>query len=306
MSIQTLTNAGTGTTQTSATLTPQDSTGDFLFFLTNYLFASVPAGWTSVASTSGFFYLQTTNQTPVSLTTSADVVAQVWSNVLASITYSGSPAVIQNWGLISGAWSQGTQVTSTSPRSATAGNTIFVIVQGTPPNAFADPTISDSVGNTYVKLASTNFNSGTGYGAGSYLYAATNKTTVTLGVTFTSGCLVSGGNVAAFEYSGLTPAINRGIIAEPQIDAYPTGVNNEFVRFRLRNLQGQVPQWSAIPIVVTATLDAGAISQAVVPNSAIVPSGTFYTVEIWSNGRITSSGNYLLNSNIDLSNAVHI
>lgn len=104
--------------------------------------------------------------------------------------------------------------------------------------------------------------------------------------------------------------MTTAIIAETQIDAFPsTSLASSFVRFRLRlpPVEGStVPQASGSTITVTATTAAGSISQALWPNSAISVTGNFYTVEIWSNGRITSSANYLLNSSVDLSNATPI
>ena len=96
--------------------------------------------------------------------------------------------------------------------------------------------------------------------------------------------------------------VSPGIILEPQIDC-PTGVNNEFVRFRLRNFAGSVPQTTGSGNLaeVTGTLDAGSIDQNLIPNTSITPAGTFYTTEIWSNGRITASGNATLTGDADLS-----
>jgi hypothetical protein len=94
-----------------------------------------------------------------------------------------------------------------------------------------------------------------------------------------------------------------GIIAETQIDAYPAGGQaNSFVRFRLRNYAGTVPAATSSTLAaITATLDTGTISQNLVPNSSISPAGTFYTIEIWSNGRITTSGNVTITASGDLS-----
>jgi hypothetical protein len=97
---------------------------------------------------------------------------------------------------------------------------------------------------------------------------------------------------------------NLGIIAETQIDAYPSGGTSSFVRFRLRNFAGSVPQ-AILPasalVTITGTLSAGSISQSLIPNSAIIPGGTFYTIELWSNGRITSSANVTITASGDLS-----
>lgn len=94
-----------------------------------------------------------------------------------------------------------------------------------------------------------------------------------------------------------------GVLAETQVDAYPAGVSNAFARFRLRDFAGTIPTVLAggLLATITGTLDAGAISQSLVPNSSISPAGTFYTIEIWSNGRITSSGNATVTGSGDLS-----
>jgi NHL repeat len=95
------------------------------------------------------------------------------------------------------------------------------------------------------------------------------------------------------------------VVAETQIDAYPSAaLGNSFVRFRLRLPPTgiTVPQAAGTPITVTATMASGSISQNLIPNSAINVPGNFYTIETWSNGRITSSINAYLNADIDLSN----
>lgn len=102
-------------------------------------------------------------------------------------------------------------------------------------------------------------------------------------------------------YNGPNPV--SGIIDEQQIDA-PTGVGNNFVRFRLRGVSAGVPRWAGTPVTVTGTVDGGSISQSIIPNSAITPVGSFYTIEMWANGRITSSANATINSSVDLSNLI--
>jgi hypothetical protein len=80
---------------------------------------------------------------------------------------------------------------------------------------------------------------------------------------------------------------------------------NAFVRFRLRNFQGFVPVVSGTSVICETQIDAlpngsGLISQALWANSDITPSTTFYTVEFWNQGRITSSGNYVFNGSTNL------
>ena len=98
-------------------------------------------------------------------------------------------------------------------------------------------------------------------------------------------------------YSGADPL--SGIIDEQQIDAR-TGVGNSFVRFRLRGVSAGVPRWVGSPVTVTGTIDGGSISQSIIPNSAITPVGSFYSIEAWANGRIVSSANATINSSVDL------
>jgi hypothetical protein len=81
-----------------------------------------------------------------------------------------------------------------------------------------------------------------------------------------------------------------------------------FVRFRLRNFQGFVPVISGTSIIAEPQIDAqpnssGYIDVLIWGNNNITPANTFYTVEFWSNGRITSSGNYVFNVNTDLGSA---
>jgi hypothetical protein len=97
--------------------------------------------------------------------------------------------------------------------------------------------------------------------------------------------------------------LGAAIVAETQLDAYPaqSTLAGTFVRFHLRNYAGTVPTAGAYPVPVTATTAAGSISQNLWPNYAISPAGTFYTVELWSNGRLVSSANYIINGPGDLS-----
>jgi hypothetical protein len=86
---------------------------------------------------------------------------------------------------------------------------------------------------------------------------------------------------------------------------------NAFLRFRLRNFQGYVPQVAGTALVVEPKIDAlpngsGQISQTLWANNAITPSSTFYTVELWNQGGIISSGNYIFNANTDLDSASQI
>ena len=85
---------------------------------------------------------------------------------------------------------------------------------------------------------------------------------------------------------------------------------NAFIRFRLRNFDGWVPVVSGTGLFVETQIDAfpdssGAVSTTLWGNSSITPGPdiTFYTVEAWDNGRITSSGNYQFDGNTNLNTA---
>lgn len=88
-------------------------------------------------------------------------------------------------------------------------------------------------------------------------------------------------------------------------------LGNAFVKFRLRNFLGFVPQVSGTNVVCEDTIvaypsPAGFISQTLVCNTAISPVNTFYTAEFWNQGRIVSSANYYFNANTSLNTASNI
>jgi hypothetical protein len=95
-------------------------------------------------------------------------------------------------------------------------------------------------------------------------------------------------------------------------DPSGTGLQgNAFVRFILRQFQGFVPQVQGTSVIVEPQIDAlpnssGQFSQLLWPNDAITPSTTFYTVQFHNQGRITSSGNYLINGNTNLNTAAQL
>ncbi len=83
---------------------------------------------------------------------------------------------------------------------------------------------------------------------------------------------------------------------------------NAFIRFRLRNFQGFVPQIQTTSVLCETQIDAypnssGIVSQAIWGNNNISPINTFYTVEWWNQGRVTSSGNYIFDGNTNLNTA---
>jgi hypothetical protein len=89
-------------------------------------------------------------------------------------------------------------------------------------------------------------------------------------------------------------------------------LGGDFVRFRLRGFNGQVPQVRDNSAVIAETIidafpdSVGDISQALWQNSSIAPAATFYTVEVWANGRITSSRNFIITCPWSLNTATPI
>ena len=87
---------------------------------------------------------------------------------------------------------------------------------------------------------------------------------------------------------------------------------NAFVRFRLRNFAGFVPRVLGTAILVETQIDvlpnaSGQISTQlwgndnIDPGAANNPPSTFYTVEFWNGGRITSQVNFsIVGSSFDL------
>lgn len=83
---------------------------------------------------------------------------------------------------------------------------------------------------------------------------------------------------------------------------------NSFVRFILRNFQGYIPQITGTSIIAETQIDSlpnsnGWVSQQLWGNNNITPDTTFYEVQYWDQGRITSRGNYLINGGTDLTTA---
>src|SRR5271155_3786472 len=88
---------------------------------------------------------------------------------------------------------------------------------------------------------------------------------------------------------------------------------NAFVRFRLRNFDGYVPTVAGKGGFGETQSDTnpdvnGTIPTEVWGNSQITPGPTitYYTIEFWNNGRITSSGNYQINGATNLNSAAQL
>lgn len=86
---------------------------------------------------------------------------------------------------------------------------------------------------------------------------------------------------------------------------------NSFLRAKLRNFSGFVPRVSGTAVVVGIQIDyvpnsSGMISGSLWGSNQITPATTFWTFEWWNNGRITSSGNWLINGNTDLDTAAQL
>src|SRR5581483_2192698 len=92
-------------------------------------------------------------------------------------------------------------------------------------------------------------------------------------------------------------------------DVSNTVVTGAFVRLRLRNFQGFVPRILGSDVLVETQVDlvpngSGVLSASVWGNDSIDPVNTFYTVEWWSHGRITSQANYIITgASFDLNTA---
>lgn len=78
---------------------------------------------------------------------------------------------------------------------------------------------------------------------------------------------------------------------------------NAFVRFRLRNFSGFVPRVLGTSIIAEPQVDVlpaadGTFSATIWGNDNLDPSNTFYTVEWWNMGRITSQANYSITGSV--------
>jgi hypothetical protein len=87
---------------------------------------------------------------------------------------------------------------------------------------------------------------------------------------------------------------------------------NSFLRFRLRGFQGFVPRVLGTAVMAETQIDAapagdGTLTVDIYGNDNIDPSNTWYTVEYWSNGRISSSANFLIiGTSFDLDSAAQL
>lgn len=90
-----------------------------------------------------------------------------------------------------------------------------------------------------------------------------------------------------------------------------TNASSAFVRFILRQFQGFVPLVQGTSILCEIQIDAtpnssGVVTQNLWPNNAITPASTFYEIQWWNLGRITSRGNYLINAATNLNSAAQL
>lgn len=87
---------------------------------------------------------------------------------------------------------------------------------------------------------------------------------------------------------------------------------NSFVRFRLRNFAGFVPRVDGVGIIAEPQIDVlpnagGVISTTLWGNDNIDPTNTYYTVEWWAGGRITSQANFIITgASFDLDSAAQL
>ena len=227
--------------------------------------------------------------TPTEISTGSISTTSGNEGVLALITLNGSACTIRDSSAVRNGTGS-TTVPLASPSDVQASDLLLYFGS----NAAA---CSDTV-NRGAQLQQVT----DGGNASGCLYAETLAASGQVTATFSYPTAGSGNfqSIVAVQVTG--NPVTPGIIAESQIDAYPTGVYNKFVRFRLRNYAGQVPvAGNGLIASVTATLDSGSITQNIIPNTAITPAGTFYTIEIWANGRIVSSANAVITTSVDLS-----
>lgn len=83
-------------------------------------------------------------------------------------------------------------------------------------------------------------------------------------------------------------------------------VKNTFVRFKLKNYTGSIPKVNGVAVIYPSCAQSNAICQDFAPdntglvtgqiygNDQIDPSGTYYTLEFWFQGRIAYSADYLI------------
>lgn len=112
---------------------------------------------------------------------------------------------------------------------------------------------------------------------------------------------VTQGTAGRIDASGVSLSLPASISPCTVTGTFQDGVGNPpanaFVRFRLRNYSGSVPRILGSTVVVETQVDVsidpatGLLSTSLWGNDSLSPAGTFYTVEYFNKGKITSQFN---------------
>ena len=108
-------------------------------------------------------------------------------------------------------------------------------------------------------------------------------------------------SIIALFWLALTASAQTVTVNGTLLNMGPTGglagSNNDFVIFRLKGWQGNLPRVSGVgtidPLYYQVTPNgSGVFSTTLYGNDQIIPSGTYYVYEQWHNGKIQSSASY--------------
>lgn len=269
-------------------------------------------GWSNFPAVNNFYYQACNGLTPVVFNANAGGGEDAWALLLIDLQNSGlasnvlgstTPAKTFNF--------SSSNPISSAPFAVTAQQAIFFYsfannVGQNPPNSTL-MTATDNLGNTYLTAGTFNpgptspVSSANAWFGAAFGSPASASAVVTLALASTAPGGAPSGSIFTIP----------DLIAPTQTIAVTATVNSGFARFRLRNFAGSVPTANSFTVLAETVVDffpnsSGVISASIWPNSSISPAGTFYTIEMWSDGRITSSVNAVLDSSVDLSNVVPI
>jgi|SRR5579872_1915917 len=110
------------------------------------------------------------------------------------------------------------------------------------------------------------------------------------------------------------PIVVTATLQDPSGNPLTNADATVFLRFRLRNFQGWVPQVANTSVIVETQIDAfpnssGIVTQSLWANNSLNVvddegnPATWWTVEAWRLGRITWSGNYIFDADTSLNTA---
>lgn len=199
MSYLSLTNTGIGSTITTPTLTPQDTT-DFAVVVASNPSSPISSPWTQVSG--GFFTQQLSTASPISATTSNPGFSN-WGSIIATFSTTSAPSQFQQSSNPSGSIPAGTTNLIYS-LSHTAGNAILVVYQSNAgfPEVPAGLSVSDTAGNTYSLVGSVTNPAG-GTLAEAYLFVAVNIVSGTYTTDVTLANFAGDANLIAYEFDGI-------------------------------------------------------------------------------------------------------